>query len=147
MPLRRTFAALAFALASALMPAAADVVPGGAEALNAFRADNGRGAVRHSPRLQKAAESHAQAMAQGGWFAHTSPSGSTLTKRARAVGYRFCYVSENIAKGQDDLPTVMRDWAGSRGHRRNMLARKATEFGLARAPGDIWVMVLGKPGC
>lgn len=132
-----------------LGPAALMAAPvaGAQEALNAYRAQSGRAAVTLDPQLQSAAEAHARAMAEGGFFAHTSPSGNRLRDRARAAGYSYCFIAENIAKGQRDLREVMQGWAGSRGHRRNMLDRRATEFGLARGPGDIWVMVLGKPGC
>ena len=35
----------------------------------------------------------------------------------------------------------------ARGHRRNMLSREAQDFALARAPGNIRVMLLARPGC
>ncbi len=64
-----------------------------------------------------------------------------------AQGYGFCFAAENIAKGQTSLKEVMQSWANSSGHRKNMAHRKVTEFALARANGNIWVMVLGTPGC
>lgn len=127
--------------------ALADPVPGAADALNAFRAQNGQGAVALSPKLQKAAESHARDMAKRGYFAHNGPNGSTIGTRVKRSGYRYCFAAENIAKGQTSLAQVMDGWANSAGHRRNMLSDQAREFGLARAQGNIWVMVLGRPGC
>ena len=45
------------------------------------------------------------------------------------------------------LADVMQSWETSAGHRKNMLLGKVREFGLARVDQNIWVMVLGKPGC
>lgn len=116
-------------------------------AVNAFRADKGRAPLSYSDDLQAIARAHARDMAQGGFFSHAGSDGGGLADRLRAGGYRFCFVAENIAKGQDTLEAVMQSWTGSAGHRKNLIHRRATEFGLARAPGDIWVMVLATPGC
>ncbi|MGY9049442.1 MAG: CAP domain-containing protein, partial [Rhodobacterales bacterium] len=77
----------------------------------------------------------------------TGANGSDIAARAGAVGFRYCSLAENIAKGQKSLEAVMAGWAGSPGHRRNMLKRDVRVFGLARAKGNIWVMELGREGC
>jgi uncharacterized protein YkwD len=79
------------------------------------------------------------------YFDHTGSDGSTIGDRLNAQGY--CFAAENIAKGQSSLDEVMESWANSSGHRKNMVHKKVTEFALARADGNIWVMVLGRPGC
>lgn len=119
----------------------------GETALNRYRASMGLAPVSASRKLRKAAESHASDMARNGFFSHTGSNGSSIGERVRRQGYRFCFVAENIAKGQETLADVMQDWANSPGHRQNMLNRKATEFALVRMPDNIWVMVLGQPGC
>ena len=116
-------------------------------AVNAYRADKGRAALSYSDDLQTIALAHALDMARGGFFAHTGSDGGGLAERLRAGGYRYCFAAENIARGQRTLEAVMQSWTGSAGHRKNLIHRSATEFGLARAPGDIWVMVLAAPGC
>lgn len=116
-------------------------------AVNALRADADRAALTYSTRLQRVAEIHARDMAARGFFSHRGSDGSTLSDRARRVGYGFCFIAENIAKGQRPQQAVMESWVNSRGHRRNMLDRRASEIGLARAEGALWVMVLGRPGC
>ena len=121
--------------------------PAATAALNAFRSEQGRSPVALSRPLQRAAEAHAQDMARRGFFSHSGSSGSSVGDRVRAQGYGFCFVAENIAKGQKSLAQVMQSWAGSQGHRRNMADRRATEFALARAKGNVWVMVLAAPGC
>jgi hypothetical protein len=141
-------AALVLALVLALAEAApADPVPSAAPALNALRMQAGRAPLRADPALQRAAEGHALAMVRGGFFAHESPEGGTVADRVRAEGFGFCFVAENIARGQRDLAEVLAAWMASAGHRRNLLAPQAEAFGLARADGDTWVLVLGRDGC
>ncbi|MWD29550.1 CAP domain-containing protein [Aquicoccus sp. SCR17] len=128
-------------------PGMADPVPGAVRALNEFRVAQGRAPLVASPVLQQVAEGHAQDMARNGFFSHRGSNGSTIGNRARAAGYGYCFLAENIARGQRSLDEVMRGWAGSPGHRQNMLNPQAREFGLARQRGNTWVMVLGRPGC
>lgn len=118
-----------------------------AELLNALRAQERLKPLKVSPRLEAAANRHAMDMAQRGFFSHQGSDGSSVGQRVRAQGYRFCKVAENIAKGQKSLNEVMTTWAESPGHRRNMLLPDIREFGLVRAPGNIWVLVLGRSGC
>lgn len=115
--------------------------------LNGMRAEQGLGPVTPSPRLEEAAMAHALDMAEGGFFSHTGSDGSNVGRRARAAGYGWCAIAENIAQGQGSLTEVLGAWARSEGHRRNMLMRQITDYGLVRAPGDIWVLVLGSETC
>lgn len=135
---------LIFALIAALgLPAGAEPVREFAQMVSGFRAEQGLGPVRANSKLELAAERHAQDMARRGFFSHTGSNGSSVGKRARRAGYRFCVIAENIAKGQRSAAEAMRSWMASPGHRRNMLDRRIKEIGVARAPGNIWVMVLG----
>lgn len=140
--------ALSFTTAASLPTVSfAAEVPGSTKALNDFRKSQGRKAVRHSAGLQKVAEGHARDMSSKGFFSHSGSDGSGIGDRARRAGYRYCFVAENIAKGQRDLAEVMQAWITSPGHNKNMVHKKAAEFGLARTKGDVWVMVLGRDGC
>ncbi|AVO39357.1 CAP domain-containing protein [Pukyongiella litopenaei] len=121
--------------------------PAAIEALNAYRSAKGRAPVAYSRQLEAAALRHARDMARNSFVSHRGSDGSFISHRARAQGYRFCYLAENLAQGQADLDAVMSDWAGSAEHRKNMLSRKATEFALVRVDGNYWVMMLGRPGC
>ncbi len=116
-------------------------------ALNAFRAQKGAPPVQYSKPLEIAAQRHAQDMARRGFFSHRGSNGSNVGQRVRAAGYGFCFVAENIAMGQRSLKAVMQAWTTSAGHRRNMLDRRAAEVALVKADNNIWVMVLGRPGC
>lgn len=147
--IRSLIAALCLTLAAPLAQASdlSDMGPSAANWLNAYRSEKGRPALSVSPRLTRAAAGHAADMAARGFFNHTGSGGSSIGDRVRAQGYGFCFVAENIAKGQGSLDQVLSGWAASEGHNRNMLAREAREFGLVRGPGNLWVMVLGRPGC
>lgn len=124
---------------------AAQADPAALGAVNAVRADNGRAPLVYDPALEAAARAHGQDMARAGFFSHTWSDGSDIGQRLRRAGYAFCFGAENIAAGQRSLEQVMAAWMGSRGHRRNILHRRAQAFGLARVTGDRWVMVLAAP--
>lgn len=116
---------------------------------NAYRAKNGLPALAVSPVLEAVAEGHGRDMARKGFFSHTGSNGSSVGTRAKRKGYRYCLIAENIAKGQRSPQAVMQSWITSKGHRRNLLQRKAREIGVIRQAGNIWVMVIGSPrgGC
>jgi uncharacterized protein YkwD len=71
-------------------------------------------------------------------------NGSTFVQRARGAGYT-CAAAENLAEGQRTEAAVVTAWMNSSGHRRNILLREATEFGIGRVD-NMWVLVLGR-GC
>lgn len=116
--------------------------------LNTFRASQGRGTVRQSAILTRAAQAHADDMAARGYFSHESPggpNGNNLVQRAAAAGCALRSGAENIASGQRSEAEVFAGWENSRGHRVNMLGRGYTEYGLGRA-GNIWVLKFSS-GC
>lgn len=115
--------------------------------LNGLRAEQGLGTVTPSPRLEEAAMAQALDMAQNGFFGHVGSDGSQVGDRARKAGYDWCAIAENIAQGPDELTEVLGAWARSAPHRRNLLRKDVKDYGLVRAPGDIWVLVLGRAGC
>jgi uncharacterized protein YkwD len=139
----RTLLALALIAALAL-PAGAQQVR---QMLNGLRAEEGLGPVSPSPRLEAAAMAHAMDMARNDFVSHTGSDGSALSDRVRAAGYDFCEIAENIAQGQASLWAVLGSWARSAPHRRNLLKPRVTDYGLVRAPGDVWVLVLGREEC
>ncbi|MEX3317009.1 CAP domain-containing protein [Sulfitobacter sp. PS-8MA] len=130
-------------LALAALPALAD--PMGVEAVNALRDVKGLEPLSYNSQLEQAAEAHARDMAQHGYFGHQGRDGATVGDRVTAAGYKWCFVAENVAKGQRSLEAVMTGWTNSPGHYRNMVETRAREMGLARAGDDVWVMVLAAP--
>ncbi len=115
------------------------------KAVNDVRAGKGRKALVYSQRLEQVAQAHANDMAKRGFFSHTGSNGSNVGKRVSRAGYKWCFVAENIGKGQTSFSQVMNTWVNSSGHYKNIVARKAREFAVARAPGNLWVMVLARP--
>ena len=114
-----------------------------AERANAFRKSKGLAPLAISPVLEAVADGHARDMAARGYFSHKGKDGSTVGRRAKRKGYRYCLIAENIAQGQNSPAAVMKSWSASPGHRANMMQPKMREIGVARAPGDTWVMVVG----
>lgn len=115
--------------------------------LSDFRAEHGRGGLVASEALEVAAMAHLTDMSRNGFYDHAGSDGSSVLQRAQRAGYRACVIAENIAKGPRSLSQALGSWVHSAPHRKNMLLPQITEYGLAGAPGDYWVLVLAKPGC
>jgi uncharacterized protein YkwD len=124
--------------AAALAISAACIVTASAQDLNAFRAANGRPALRVNSSLTVLAHAHANDMARrgqldhNGFFQHRGPNG------ARA---------ENVAYGCGDMACTIRQWSRSSGHRTNMLRRDVHGYGIASAVSSngrrYWALELG----
>ena len=125
------------------MPALAD--PMGLDRVNALRDVKGLQPLSYDSRLEQAAKDHARDMATHDYFSHQGRDGTDVGRRAAVAGYEWCFVAENIAKGQQSLDEVMTGWTNSPGHYRNMVDARAEEMGLVRADDAVWVMVLGAP--
>lgn len=128
------------------------------EQTNAFRRSEKLGAVKPNAELTRTAKLFAEYLAKTDRFAHEA-DGRKPADRAKASGYRFCIVSENLALNLDSrgfstngLATqAVEGWKNSPGHRKNMVEPHVTEIGvgIARAPtGDpkfISVQLFGRP--
>ncbi|WP_425098908.1 CAP domain-containing protein [Tropicibacter sp. S64] len=115
--------------------------------LNGIRSENGLGPVVPSTALEQAAMAHAVDMAQQGFLGHVGSDGSETMARVRREGYEACHVAENIAQGGTSVTEVLGGWARSPGERENLLSPEVQEYGLVRATGDIWVLLLGRSNC
>lgn len=119
--------------------------------VNALRRKARAPALRMNPALQKAAQAHAQDMLDRGFFAHESPSNTTVRERATKAGYKWRNIGENIAEGQKSVDEVMTTWMNSPGHRQNMLEPRFRELGIGLVTGKgrdgeyrvIWVQNFG----
>lgn len=103
--------------------------------VNAARKKAGLRALTANALLDKAAQRHAEDMLARGYFAHKSPSGTTVRERARSAGYNWRSIGENIAYGQTSVDEVMETWLNSPGHRKNILTDAFSELGLGIAMG------------
>jgi uncharacterized protein YkwD len=104
-------------------------------AVNAERKKAGVPPLRPNDRLDQAAQRHAQDMLARHYFAHESPEGETVRERARAAGYDWRAIGENIAEGQLSVDEVMSTWMHSPPHRKNILDRDFKELGVGLALG------------
>jgi uncharacterized protein YkwD len=109
--------------------------------------------LRQNAQLDLAAQRHAEDMLARHFFAHENPEGETVRERARAAGYSWRVIGENIAEGQLSVDDVMETWMQSPGHRRNILDRDFKELGVGLALGKsdgawrvVWVQTFGWKG-
>ncbi len=104
--------------------------------------------VSEDPALANAAQAHACDNAENTRMSHSGSDGSTLPIRMKRAGYAYREAFENVAAGFFDAPSVMSGWMGSKGHRRNILARGAEDIGIGIAVGGdgqlYWTMNLGR---
>ena len=127
------------------------------ELTNAFRQEQGLANVRANASLRKAAESFAQYLARTNAFSHTA-DGRQPADRAKAAGYDYCMVAENLASNLDsrgfETRQLARDavegWKNSPGHRKNLMQPNVTEIAVAvaKAPGQekyLSVQMFGRP--
>jgi uncharacterized protein YkwD len=162
---------LAAVLAVAPARAAAAACPGAAQPLGATSAAAVEGAilclvndertarrlapVRRDGALEAVAQRHAADMVARGYFAHISPSGGTVDKRARRAGYLTapCWaLGEDLARAPAAMASaeaVVAAWMASPGHRSVILDPDFGEGGIGlvpRAPdgdGATFVLELG----
>lgn len=131
----------AFRHAALVVAAAlAGSVPAQALDINTFRAQHKLPRLSVSSALAGAAYSHAHALARRGRLDHDgfhTRVGMIVSSAA----------AENVLVGCADSDCAFRTWAKSAGHRRNMLMRGITHYGLASATAEngrkYWVLELG----
>jgi uncharacterized protein YkwD len=120
--------------------------------VNNWREQNGRKPLKIDSRLNRAAQAHADYMAEKDYVGHTSgfwPFSKTATDRVKEAGYAPRALGENVAGGQDSFSSALDSWKNSPGHNRNLLASNATDIGMAvkkNSRGKLknyWVMVIG----
>ncbi len=81
--------------------------------------------------LQQAAWEHASNMANYNFLSHTGLDGSDVGQRVTALGYEWQFVGENIAAGQPNVDTAVKEWLASPGHCQNLMSSEYRETGVA----------------
>ncbi|MFP5022940.1 CAP domain-containing protein [Pseudonocardia phyllosphaerae] len=109
---------------------------------NAQRKIAGCGNLTPDARLDKAAQGHSDEMARTGTLSHDSADGRSFADRITAAGYPSPG-AENVAQGQPDAATVVKDWMNSEGHRRNILDCSLTTIGVGES-GGYWTQDFGR---
>jgi uncharacterized protein YkwD len=119
--------------------------------VNRERTSRGLSPLRRHPRLDEAAQSHADDMLARRYYSHDSPEGKKALDREQAKGYWAKYAGENIARGQYSIEEVMNGWMESKTHREHLLSPTFDDvgFGLAfgKNPGGyeiLWVQDFGR---
>lgn len=98
--------------------------------INAFRAQNGLRAVRHSATVATVMQAEAERQVRAGYFSH----GTEFIYNPKVQGYSF--VREVIALSyNDDLNVLLNFWKGSPAHRAAVLAPQANVMGIGLAYG------------
>ncbi len=100
------------------------------ELTNEERAKFGLSPLRLNRQLETSAENHSQNMAFQDFFSHTGQDGSSISDRARAAGYSFNLIGENIGVGYTTPEAVVEGWLNSPGHRENILNPNYAEIGV-----------------
>lgn len=126
------------------------------EATNTFRREQGLEPVEPQTELQQAAQKFAEFMSGKDLYGHHA-DGQTPAQRAKAAGYDYCMVRENIAYRTDTRDntakalseTFFSGWKESPEHRQNMLAEHVTDTGVGVATEDgvtfYAVQMFGRP--
>jgi uncharacterized protein YkwD len=100
-----------------------------------------------SAELQRAAQLHAQDMADNNYFDHTSLDGRSFSARSRDAGYTGSPTGENIAAGNSTPEATMQQWMSSPGHCRNIMSGSSNEIGVGHGLGGryghYWVQKFG----
>ena len=107
--------------------------------------------LRPDPKLDLAAQKHAQNMLARSYYGHQSPEGTTVLERAQEAGYRPRFVGENLAQGQESIDQVVEGWMASAVHREHILSAVFSDVGSGVAVGTngqghqiLWVQCFGR---
>ena len=110
-------------------------------AINHTRAIHGVPGVRGSSSLRRVALSHSADMLRRDYFAHTSPTGSTLTSRIQRSGFITGYswmAAETLAWSwgtHTEAKSTVRAWLHSPEHRAILLSSTYRWVGIGRNCG------------
>ena len=124
--------------------------------LNVQREGHGLPPFTADAMLDRAAQRHAEDMAERDFFAHENPDGFGPDARIRRAGFEGRTTGENLAWGTGPEATAaatVDGWMHSPGHRANILRRSFTKVGtglvdgspdpLVRDRAGIWVNAFG----
>lgn len=110
--------------------------------INRARVRHGLAPVGHCRALGIAANQHSDNMISLDYFAHTSPTGSTLSSRILRAGFQYSgswWAGETLAWGTGTYASpraTVRMWMHSAEHRAILLSSHASLVGIGRATGS-----------
>lgn len=101
--------------------------------INTIRQQQGLSELRQNEKLAQVARDYSRRMAEGDFFAHTSPQGDTMVERVHAAGIFYFVLGENLFTSTN-IPqpanASVTGWMNSPGHRENILRREYRETGI-----------------
>ncbi len=127
-----------------------DVMEGLAK-LNEKRVKRFLAGFQLDPRLQNAAQRHADMMGSTGKYGHDIGRGTDFKSRIHAVGFNGS-AGENIGVGYGSIDEAIDGWINSPKHKKNMFKSRYTLMGLAYAYNTsgrndqyshFWVLIMG----
>lgn len=101
--------------------------------INKIRQQNGLNPLENNERLAQVARNYSQTMARENFFSHTGSKGDTPAQRVREAGISYWVVGENLFKSTNipkPVPSAVKGWMDSRGHRENILRPEYAETGV-----------------
>jgi uncharacterized protein YkwD len=113
---------------------------------NDFRSEVGAPPVTESELLTEAATNYCAEIDSSGNYSHTGKNGSTPGSRAKAAGYSWSAIAENLGMGYPTAEDAMEGWTNSSAHRANAADPKYSQIGFARCSDkNYWVVMFAKP--
>jgi uncharacterized protein YkwD len=118
------------------------------EATNKERKAAGLPPFKVSVAMMKMARDHSATQARLRQLGHDL-DGKTFQDRAKASGYRFRRIGENVAEGYPTPKASVEGWMGSPGHKANILNKEFTVIGVAVVAAKdgttYWTQVFADP--
>ncbi|TSC64119.1 MAG: hypothetical protein G01um1014106_267 [Parcubacteria group bacterium Gr01-1014_106] len=103
---------------------------------NTERRTAGIPVLRENASLVRSAQLKGEHMLRHDYFDHTSPDGVSPWAWFDLAKYPYIYAGENLAIDFSEAEDVVTAWMQSPGHRRNLLADRYTEIGIAVVTGE-----------
>jgi uncharacterized protein YkwD len=119
--------------AAAYSPSTAQMEETVRQQINKIRQAQGLSQLRHNEKLAAVARNYSQEMADENFFAHTSPDGGTMVQRVERAGIFYLMIGENLfmcTNIPQPVPTSVKGWMNSPGHRKNILRPEYRETGI-----------------
>lgn len=102
---------------------------------NNLRSNAGLSVLKENSKLDLAAQNKVQDMFAAQYFAHTSPSGVSLTSWIENSNYKYSIAGENLAIGYTDANELFDAWKNSPTHYENLIDPNFQEIGVAVSGG------------
>lgn len=114
--------------------------------ISSYRKSKGLGRVVIDPTLVALAQKHATAQARANKVGHSV--GGSFRQRIRAIEDKRGHSVENVSAGYRSFAQAFSGWRGSKAHNANMLHKKVTRMGIAKAVNPsskfkvFWTLIL-----